>query len=194
MVAGALDFHRLAVEKKALVGVKTGGANAERGVERVHCLPSDFDGSEQDGKGLAFPATRAGGVRRRFLALSLLLAARWDGGGAGDLGHGKSRSIIHEARDQLRIGPPRRRHWQFWFGCGLWPARISVRARLRQVGGDKCSPRRNVDGVGDVQPDMAVNAAALVPPSLVMPRVHVDGQDIFAGKIGRLADVETEGV
>ena len=68
--------------------------------------------------------------------------------------------------------------------CGL-----AVQTRLCQVSGNKYPVRRNVQTIRHVQPNMAVNAAALVIPSLETSRIQSYGQDVLTAKTCCLADV-----
>ncbi len=67
-----------------------------------------------------------------------------------------------------------------------------VRIRTRDGAGDIGAPVGNVDGVGLNQPDMAVDAAALVEPTFVSGGIHADHQRVLAAEFGILGDVEHE--
>ena len=54
--------------------------------------------------------------------------------------------------------------------------------------------RRDGQRRGFLQPDMAVNARALVKPALESRGVHADGQHVLAAVIGNVRDVVTEGI
>ena len=63
------------------------------------------------------------------------------------------------------------------------------RLRLGKLRGHERSPGRDVNRVGDVQPNVPVDASALVPPTLEVARVHVDCQHVSASAVGVGRDV-----
>ncbi len=54
------------------------------------------------------------------------------------------------------------------------------------------SPLLHVDGIGFDEPDVAVDAGALVEPAVARRGIHANQQNIAAAGIGEIGDVETE--
>src|SRR5690349_14603106 len=52
--------------------------------------------------------------------------------------------------------------------------------------------RRDMNRIGLVEPDVAVDAAAFVPPALLRAGVAADGEDVLAAVVYRVGDVVAE--
>ena len=66
------------------------------------------------------------------------------------------------------------------------------RQDVLHVAGDVDAPGDDMDGIGDVEPDMAINAAAFVPPALAAPRIDMNRDDVRAAVVDGIGDVHME--
>mmetsp|Transcript_108634 Transcript_108634/g.232049 ORF Transcript_108634/g.232049 Transcript_108634/m.232049 type:complete len:247 (-) Transcript_108634:312-1052(-) len=114
----------------------------------------------------------------------ILLVVAGNGHGA-DLGANLQCDLLSPGIDNLH----RRQHLR-----SLCPS-AAIADGARDTGRGIDAPGRDVHLISFVQPDMAVNATALIPPTLCMRRIAVNGKHVFRtlSKPGRLAQVIIEG-
>src|ERR1039458_3711324 len=78
-----------------------------------------------------------------------------------------------------------------WFSTFV---RISTVASPGRTCARECSPLLHVHRVGFHQPDVPVNAGALVEPTIALGGVHADQQHVARARSGEISYVEAEGV
>ena len=60
------------------------------------------------------------------------------------------------------------------------------------IGGNECAPRRHLERIGDDQPHVAIDPAALVPPALEPARIGKHGQSVLLAEPHRGSDVHAK--
>jgi hypothetical protein len=181
VVAGSLQLHGLAVQQEALGAVEGDRADAEAGDMAVDHGAADLHLGDQavEVRGLQRPEDGAGqghGQRQR-LALPGRQAAGRGGGGQ----HRLAGAVQHGVQ-QLELGP----------GVAL-VGQVGVDGQGPvDLGADEHAPLRHVDRGGLDQPDVAIEARALVEPALAQAGVDPHHQTVFLADVGDVGDVDAE--
>ncbi len=187
VVGGALDGDVFTVEEEAGVGVEFEGADAEGGFVGVEdggaavLVGADRGDEFVERRGVEGPKTcgRDGDCLRHGDGLlcgdleCVIFFGGWFSVGVG--GDGSEGDVGGLGRVVLDVGAG---------GDG------GVRAV--DFGGDKGAPGGDMDGVGDGEPDVAVDAGTFVEPAFLAGGVDADDEFIFLAGEGVFGDVEVE--
>ncbi len=184
VVAGALDLHGFAVQEETLVGIEADRPHSEGRFVAVHRSAGGFDGGHRAVHVRRFERPERRLVHDGLLAEVAPAPGRNRGGGRADGSHVLSGGV-HNGGDHatrflaitvvVKVGRERDER-----GAGL---------HLR---GDESSPVSDVQGIGFHQPDVAVDACALVKPAFVLGGIHAHHQNVFATVVGEVRYVVAE--
>jgi len=184
VITGAFDFQPSAIEEKTFIGSKFNRAAAEAGIDTVHQFAMEVKFALQCVKPGRVHIPKARGIKPQRLAeCRRIVAAHLSLGGRGGAQHAIQENGTDQHSAGLAIVRVLNRGLNRYF-----PAVVCLLHRF-----DENTVVPDMHTVLCCQPDMAVNARALIPPAFKCLSIHPHRQHVgLVPIIGPVADIHVE--
>ena len=185
MAAHALDDHVPAIEEEAVVGIKADGSEAEAAGRPVDdfAAPRDRRLAEVQHRRLRVPQR---GILDAHHLTERPMIARGHG-------HFALRAGDFLTRHGIENGFDAHRRVLVIVVAQFGIDRHVPAFAAGQLGMHEYAVSLHGDALGDLQPHVAVDARALVPPALVLLRAHIHRHDVLLTEARHVCDVHLEG-